>query len=169
MAPLRAGPDAPPDFAFVCGLPDEVPAEPVTTSVAVGPDGAYYVGELQGFPAPPGYAKVWRIQRGTRHADCATSDRCRVVAEGFTAIVDLAFTPSVKLDVVELDEGGWLPVELGMPGQGGTVDRCDVHTGTCSVLAGGLNMPIAVAEKRSRTYALVNALIPGAAQVITLP
>jgi hypothetical protein len=30
-------------------------------------------------------------------------------------------------------------------------------------------MPIAVAEKGSRTYALINALIPGAAQVITLP
>jgi len=157
------------EFAFVCGLPDAIPAQAVATSIAIGPDGAYYMGELKGFPAPPGMAKVWRIEPGTRHAACGSSDRCSVVAEGFTAVVDLAFTPSGKLDVVELDEGGWLPLELGMPGQGGTVDRCDVHTGTCSVLAGGLNMPIAVAEKRSRTYALVNALIPGAAKVITLP
>jgi hypothetical protein len=166
---LAGCPDAPPDFAFVCGLPEMFPAEAVATSIAIGPDGAWYVGELKGFPAGPGQSRIWRIERGTRHADCGTSDRCSVVADGLTSIVDLAFTPSGKLDVVELDEGGFLPLELGMPGLGGTVDRCDVHTGACSVLASGLTMPIAVAEKGSSTYALVNALIPGAAQVIKLP
>ena len=46
------------DFAFVCDLPDEIPAQPVTTSVAIGPDGAYYVGELKGFPAPTGMSRI---------------------------------------------------------------------------------------------------------------
>lgn len=162
-------PDAPPDFAFVCDLPDEVPAQAVATSVAIGPDGAYYMGELKGFPAGPGLSKIWRIERGTRHAHCGSDPRCTVVAEGFTSIVDLAFTQSGKLDVVELDEGGFLPLELGFPGEGGTVDRCDLSTGTCSVLAGGLSMPIAVAEKGAATYAIINALVPGGGQVIRLP
>lgn len=166
---LAGCPEPPvPDFAFVCGLPDEMPAQAVATSVAIGPDGAYYMGELKGFPAPPGMAKIWRIEPGTRHAACGTSDRCSVVAEGFTAIVDLAFTPDGMLDVVELDEGGWLPLELGIPGPGGTVDRCDVHTGACSELASGLTMPIAVAERGSKTYALVNALIPDAATIVRI-
>ena len=159
-------PDAPAEFAFVCGLPDQVPAQAVATSIAIGPDGAWYVGELKGFPAPPGTSKVWRIERGTRHAACGTSDRCSVVLDGLTSVVDLAFTRSGKLDVVELDEGGFLPIELGMPGLGGTIDRCDVRAGTCEVLAGGLNQPIAVAEKGAKTYAVINALVPGGAQVI---
>src|SRR4029434_8856050 len=36
----------------ICNLPPAIPAQPVTASVAIGPDGAYYVGELKGFPAP---------------------------------------------------------------------------------------------------------------------
>ncbi len=157
------------EFAFVCDLPELWPAQAVATSVAIGPDGAYYMGELKGFPAGPGLSKIWRIERGTRHAHCGSDPRCTVVADGFTSIVDLAFTPSGKLDVVELDEGGFLPLELGFPGEGGTVDRCELSTGTCSVLAGGLSMPIAVAEKGAATYAIINALVPGGAQVVRLP
>ena len=46
---LAGCPAGPPDF---CDLPPMIPAEPVATSVAIGPDGSYYVGELKGFPAP---------------------------------------------------------------------------------------------------------------------
>jgi hypothetical protein len=69
-----APPDfVPPDLLFICELPGMIPTEPVATSVAIGPDGAYYVGELKGFPAPVGVSKVWRIEPGTRHAECGTS------------------------------------------------------------------------------------------------
>src|SRR5205809_1011097 len=45
---LAGCPDAPPELADICNLPDEIPAQAVSTSVAVGPDGAYYVTELKG-------------------------------------------------------------------------------------------------------------------------
>ena len=45
-----------------CNLPAQIPAQPVATSVAVGPDGAYYVGELKGFPAPKSESRIWRIE-----------------------------------------------------------------------------------------------------------
>ncbi|MGH9252513.1 MAG: ScyD/ScyE family protein [Acidimicrobiales bacterium] len=49
----------PPEF----GLPPEITAEAVPTSVAIGKDGAIYVGELKGFPFRPGTSHVWRIAR----------------------------------------------------------------------------------------------------------
>ena len=58
-----------------CHLPDfpapMLPAEAVPTSVAIGPDGAYYVGELTGFPFTPGASRIWRVDRG-RAARSAT-------------------------------------------------------------------------------------------------
>ena len=47
-----------------------IPVQPVATSVAIGPDGAYYVGELKGFPAPTGESRVWRIEPGSRNVRC---------------------------------------------------------------------------------------------------
>ena len=75
-------PDAEPDWAFACDLPERIPAQAVATSVAVGPDGAWYVGELKGFPAPRRSSRVWRIEPGTRHAECGSSPDCSIVAEG---------------------------------------------------------------------------------------
>jgi hypothetical protein len=96
-----------------CNLPSQLPAQGVATSVAVGPDGAYYMGELKGFPAPKGESRVWRIEPSARHAVCGTSPACRVVADGFTSIVDLEFGPNGTLYVVELDEESWLAMQNG--------------------------------------------------------
>jgi hypothetical protein len=161
-------PNADPDNEEICGLPDTIPAEPVTTSVAVGPDGAYYVGELKGFPAPTGESQVWRIEPGTLHADCSTSDACSVVADGFTSIVDLHFGDDGTLYVVELDEGSWFALELGQP-QGGTVDACDSTTWNCTETATGLQMPIAVATTAAGgLFALVGALDPTVTEIVDL-
>ena len=46
---------------FPDGTVGEVPYQAVPTSVAVGPDGAFYVGQLTGVPFPPGAANVYRI------------------------------------------------------------------------------------------------------------
>lgn len=164
---LAGCPNPPPDLAEVCTLPARIPAEPVVTSVAVGPDGAWYVGELKGFPAPRGKSRVWRIEPGTRHAQCGSDRRCRVVAKGFTSIVDLSFDRHGMLDVVEFDEASWFAVESGQP-EGGTVDECNVWTGRCRVLASGLLMPSAVASTGHRTYVTVNSLIPGEAKVVRI-
>jgi hypothetical protein len=154
-----------------CGLPPSLPAQPVSTSVAVGPDGAYYVSELKGFPAPTGRSRIWRIEPGARHADCATSPDCSIVATGFTSIVDLTFGPDGTLYVVEIDEASWAAVEFGVGSLGGTVNACNPTTWTCSAVATGLPIPIGVAVNRraGEVYITINALVPGAAQVIKLP
>ena len=173
---LLGCPTPPPGFEFACDLPELLPAEAVPTSIAIGPDGAYYVGELKGFPAPAGASKVWRIEPGTLHAECGTSPACTVVASGFTSIVDLTSGPDGRLYVVEIDEASFAAVELelffGLPGLtvGGTVNACDSSTLTCTEAATGLPIPIAAAVDREGTvYVAISALIPGAAQVITLP
>jgi hypothetical protein len=157
-------------FEFVCGLPDAMPAQGVATSIAIGPDGAYYVGELKGFPAPKGMSRVWRIEPGARHAECGSSEACSVVAGGFTSIVDLAFGPDGTLYVVELDENTWAAIEWQLGGAGGTVNACDSSTWTCSEKATGLPIPMAVAvDKNGGLSAAILALVPGAADVIPLP
>ncbi len=163
---LAGCPNPPEEFAFVCDLPDQIPADTVPTSVAVGPDGAYYVGELIGFPAPTGESKVWRIEPGTRKADCSVSPACSVVATGLTSIVDLAFGPDGTLYVLEIDEATWLAVELGIV-TGGTVNACNTGTGACSVVAGGLPLPSSIAVNASgRVFAAILSLVPGEAQVV---
>ncbi len=166
---LAGCPDAPPDLAFACGLPDMMPAQPVPTSVAIGPDGAYYVGELKGFPGPVGESRVWRIEPGARHADCATSSACSIVADGFTSIVDLNFGPDGTLYVTELDEASWAAIEILGTVTGGTVNACNVSSGACSVVAGGLPMAMsATVAADGGLYALILGLVPGGAEVIPL-
>lgn len=159
-----------PGFEEFCFLPEMFPAQAVPTSVAIGPDGAYYVGELKGFPAPIGESQIWRVEPGTLHAECGSSPACSVVADGFTSIVDLTFGPDGTLYVVELDEASWAAVELQLGGLGGTVNRCDSSTWTCSVVQTGLPMPIAAAVDRQGTvYTAIYSLVSGLAEVIELP
>jgi hypothetical protein len=125
--------------------------QPVPTSVAIGPDGAYYVGELTGFPGTPGLSRVWRIAPGSRRVLCPGT-ACTVVAGGFTSIMDLAFGPDGTLYVVEFDEAGWLGIEgngFAKTAAGGTVNACNVATGSCSVRASGLSLPTAIAVDRA--------------------
>jgi sugar lactone lactonase YvrE len=65
----------------------------VPTSIAVGPDGAYYVGELGGGGTPDGKARVWRVVPGQKPT---------VYATGFTNIVGVAFGPDGSLYVSEI-------------------------------------------------------------------
>ncbi len=163
---LAGCPDPDPENAFVCDLPRQIPAQPVATSVAVGPDGAWYVGELTGFPSPRRASRVWRIEPGTLHARCGSSPRCHVAVKGLTSIVDLDFARSGALHVVEFDEAGFLAVEFGQATTG-TVDSCNVWTGQCSVLA-HLPLPSAVASTRRHTYATLLSLVPGQADIVPI-
>jgi hypothetical protein len=60
----------------------EVPMDAVPTTVVRGPDGAYYVGQLTGFPFPLHGARVYRVVPG---------EKPTVWARGFTNIIDIAF------------------------------------------------------------------------------
>jgi hypothetical protein len=95
-----------------------VPSEAVPTSVAVGADGHYYVGELRGFPATPGTSQVWRIAPGSVNAVCDPKaphrGDCRRYADGFTSIVDLGAGRDGSIYVVELVKRSWLQWELGL-------------------------------------------------------
>jgi hypothetical protein len=158
-------PGGPPE---ICNLPRFFEADPVATSVAIGPDGAIYVTELTGFPATPGTSRIWRIERGARHVACGHSSKCKIVARGFTSIVDLKFGPDGSAYVVELDEASWLALEGGTP-KGGTINRCNSGSGplwSCHKLARNLTMPIGVAIDGDKVFAATHVLIPGQARVV---
>jgi sugar lactone lactonase YvrE len=73
-------------------IPKNGRAQAVPTSIAVGPDGAYYVGELaEG--AGNGKARVLRVVPG---------EKATVFARGFTAITGLAFGPDGSMYVTQL-------------------------------------------------------------------
>lgn len=143
--------------------------QPVPTSVAIGPDGAYYVGELTGAtPAlgdAPGLSRVWRIDPGVRNVTCPSA-ACQVVVSGLTSVIDVEFGPDGALYVVEWDAAGWLAALVGA-GAGGTVKRCDVGTGTCDPVAAGLALPGAIAfDGSGALWLLENTFAP---TVRTLP
>jgi hypothetical protein len=154
------------DFCF---LPPMLPAQGVATSVAIGPDGSYYVGELKGFPSPTGESRVWKIRPDAHHAQCGVSPDCEVFADGFTSIIDLAMGPDGTLYVAEFDEASWFAVEIGA-GIGGSVNACDTTTGACAQIATGLPLLTAVTVgKEGAVSVVINGLIPGAAAIHTLP
>ena len=96
---------------------------------------------------------------GARHAVCGTSPACRVVADGFTSIVDLEFGPDGTLYVVELDEESWLAMQNGK-GTGGSL-ACNSSGWVCTQIATGKPMLSAVAVGGDGTkFIVTNALIP---------
>jgi hypothetical protein len=103
------------------GLPEgpppgtPVPSESVPTAVAIGPDGAWYVSELRGFPFTPGKSRVWRVDPRARGVECGSSSLCRVYKDGFTSVIDLDFGDD-DLYVLEIAKQGLLAVEaFGAP------------------------------------------------------
>lgn len=120
--------------------------EPVPTSIAVGPDGAYYVGELVGSagenfggqPTPEGIASVWRIEPGSRNVECP-SDNCTKAVTGLNSVIDLEFGPDNQLYVVEFERSGFLAAvapALEIPMKGGSIKRCNVSADSCEIIAG---------------------------------
>jgi hypothetical protein len=127
-----------------------VPSEEVATSVAVGADGYYYVGELRGFPATPGTSQIWRIAPNSVNAlcdsDAPTTGPCQRYADGFTSIVDLEGGPDGSLYVVELAKSSWLQSPLGMGGPSvGSVIRLLPGGGRVELAPGELTLPSGVA------------------------
>ena len=91
--------EAPPADAMI-----PVPVQSVPTSVALGLDGALYVGELTGGPFPLGGASVWRLADGEEPTEYAT---------GFTNIMGLGFAPDGTLYVAEMVSDGLMAVFSG--------------------------------------------------------
>ncbi len=150
-----------------------IPSEGVATSVTVGPDGWWYVGELRGFPATPGTSQVWRIKPGAVGADC-DPDRprhgwCKRYADGLTSIVDLGATRR-SVYAVGLSKMSWLAFELGTPGaEVGALWRLTrVHhkVRVSEVAAGKLILPGGVDGARKKVYVTGPTFGPGSLSVI---
>ncbi|WP_328470278.1 ScyD/ScyE family protein [Actinoplanes sp. NBC_00393] len=123
---------------------DRIAMDPVPSSVARGPDGAFYVGELTGFPFPPGQARIWRVEPGRAP---------QVYASGLTAVTDLAWASDGRLYALSGGRNGALlrvsghgphhvvasagltaPGGLAIRGRHAYVTNCGVCRGTGSVV-----------------------------------
>jgi sugar lactone lactonase YvrE len=82
----------------------QMPMQSVPNSITRGPDGAYYVGELTGFPFPVGSARILRVVPGKAPT---------IFAEGFTNIISLAFDHKGNLYVLEITKDGLRFAEQG--------------------------------------------------------
>jgi hypothetical protein len=114
---------------FPPGSGQMMPMQAVPTSVAQAGDGSFYVGQLTGFPFPPGGASVWKVPAGGGDPE--------LYAEGFTNIIDLAMDGEGMLYVLEIDADS-LFTPAG-PGMNGRLVRLDGEGGqdtwtTCSPL-----------------------------------
>jgi DNA-binding beta-propeller fold protein YncE len=83
---------------FIPGATVDMQAVP--TAIVEGPDGAYYMSQLTGFPFPIGGAKIFRINPRT--------GAYTTFASGFTMIMDLAFDKHGTLYVLEIDSNSIL-------------------------------------------------------------
>jgi len=147
--------DAPPAL----GLPEgaQIPMESVPTGIAIGPDGAIYVGELNGFPFLPGAAKVWRV---------TMDGEIEVFAEGFTNISDIAFDANGNLLVVEFAANGVLS---GTPDGRLVQVLADGTQTTLADASDGLLLPNGIAVGIDGTIYVTNqSLFPGEGQVVSL-
>jgi hypothetical protein len=93
-----------------------IPSEAVVTSVTVGNDGFWYIGELRGFPGNVGTSQIWRVHPKAKDAVCdpkrPKKGACKLYADGFTSIVALDSDKRGALYVAELSKMGWLAMEL---------------------------------------------------------
>jgi hypothetical protein len=135
-------------------VPVPVQAQPVPDSVAVGPDGALYVGELGGFPFNTGTSSVYRVVPG--HAPT-------VVASGFTAISDIRFDPTGRLLVLEIDQAGLLDPAAaeGLPTPGALIGVHRNGTKT-TLLSTGLEFPTGLATDSAHDVYVSNFGVLGA-------
>jgi hypothetical protein len=134
----------------------EVEAQAVPTSVVKGPDGAFYVGQLTGFPFPVGGASVFRVVPG---------EDPEVFADGFTNIIDIAFDKRGRLYVLEIATGGLLntpPDELPV----GRLVRVNRDGSRTTLASEGLNAPGGFVLGHGAAYITNNSILSDAGQVV---
>jgi hypothetical protein len=136
--------------------PDPVPYQSVPTDIVKGPDGAYYVSELTGFPFIVGAARIWRIVPGHKP---------HVWANNLTNVTSLAFDGK-KLYAVQISDTG-----LAAGGPIGSLNRVfSKSSGKDAVpIASGLFAPYGVAIHRGSAFVSTGAVAPTGGQVLKIP
>jgi hypothetical protein len=138
------------------GLPPELPMQAVPTSVVKGPDGAYYVGQLTGFPFPPGGANVFRVVPG---------EDPEVYADDFTNIIDIAFDKRGRLYVLEIATEGLLNTPEGeLPA--GRLVRVNRDGSRTTLASEGLAAPGGFVLGHGAAYITNNSILSDAGQVV---
>jgi hypothetical protein len=152
------------------GIPVPVTAEAVPTTVARGPDGYWYVGQLLGFPFTPGESMIWRIAPWARNAVCDsdTSDGCAPYMSGFSSVVGIEFGRDGSLYVLEMVKSG-LAACFGPTGDcGGALWRVKGGVRT-EIAPGSLVTPGDVAVARNGSIWVTNmAIQAGQGQVLRI-
>lgn len=143
------------------GLPEGtlIPMDQVPTSVALGPDGAYYVGTLTGFPFPVDGAIVYRVP-----AEGGTPE---VFATGLTHIIDLTFGPDGTLYVLEIAKNGLLAA-FGTGDWTGALVKV-TSGGLEEIASDGLFAPGGVVVGPDGAFYVTNySILSGAGQVVRI-
>ncbi|MBP2326010.1 hypothetical protein JOF56_006395 [Kibdelosporangium banguiense] len=144
--------DAPPSLGLPPGT--QIPSEAVPTSAIVGPDGAFYVSQLTGFPFPASKASVFRVVPGKQPT---------VVATGFTNVIDLAFDRRGSLYVLEVSHKGLLSGDLT-----GALIKVK-RDGTHQVVNSGLTGPAGLLIKDNAAYVSDCGVCPATGTVKRIP
>jgi hypothetical protein len=135
------------------GLPPgtQIPTDAVPTSVVRGPDGAYYVSQLTGFPFEQGDANIWRVVPGQAPT---------VYASGLTNLTDLAFARDGSLYAVEIASTGLLNEPIG------ALVRITPGSNQHTTVLGDLFAPYGVALRGDVAYVTTCAICAGDGEVI---
>ncbi len=135
------------------GLPPgtQIPTDAVPTSVVQGPDGAYYVTQLTGFPFQKGDANIWRVVPGQAPT---------VYASGLTNLTDLAFADDGSLYAVQISVEGLLNGPIG------ALVRINPGSSQHETIAGGLFAPYGVALRGDSAYVSTCTVCAGGGEVV---
>ena len=137
-----------------------IPMDTVPTSVAKGPDGAFYVSQLTGFPFPVDDANIYRVS--------ANGGTPTVHAGGFTAVIDIAFDADGSMYVVELAKNGLLAAFIDGD-WGGSLIRVAPDGTRTELVSGMLTAPGGVAiGNDGALYVTNNSIFSGSGQVIRI-
>lgn len=142
---------APVPNPFDPAAPDVSP-QAVPTDVTIGPDGAYYVSQLTGFPFPTGGSTIWRVTRDGQMTAYAT---------GLTMVTSLAWRGDT-LYAVQLDDENYID---GEPASG-SLRKVTPGGSEHEVVVDDLSAPYGVAIRGDSAYVTVDSTSTGGGSVI---
>ena len=160
------GEDGSPDVRDSSGAmpmmpPDALDLQSVPTGATIGPDGAYYYGELTGFPYPEGEARVFRV---------GEDGIPQVYAEGFTQIADIVFDEDGNLLVLQFaDLAQWKESENGsLAGLPGSIRQVSADGTISTLIDEGIFSATGIEIDANGDIILVNQGVGTSGQVVRI-